>query len=446
MMQIQNSATTAQAAAVDQTNTTQSNSTFPIHVLPEAIREYMVEHEKYNGWSIDHSGLASIMTASSAIGNTHQAGNRGFVVSPVLFGVAVGLSGTAKSATAKRPFKQIIEQQISIIGQHKESMKEYKLRLAHWKKDKSQPMPEAPVQEKKFIAGSMTVPALAQALTNSRRSMTLFHDEVADFIDGINKNTKDDYLKFFDGEVYTRDIKGEDVFVELPFVNIIGTTQPSRLDVFAKNKGIGSGFSYRFLFSYPEETTPMFVSGEVNQQVLDNYDALFSQLLNRLYLSIDMNGNPVPRILKLTKSAQSTYDAWRMNFVQQEDLDEVERGIRNKLHNYSLRFCLILQLLYWAAGEAGKDEIGERAVEGAIELTGYFLESALKAHEHMAIGTNNNATVITPRELDVVGLYNEGYTYADIKDLINMSMQKIKSTLHMNKSLLTSEARHRLKK
>ncbi|KAA6310698.1 hypothetical protein EZS27_038043 [termite gut metagenome] len=52
-----------------------------------------------------------------------------------------------------------------------------------------------------------------------------------------------------------------------------------------------------------------------------------------------------------------------------------------KLDNYALRYALILQMIYASVDDGSKDEVGIRAVEGAILLVEYFMKETVKVHE-----------------------------------------------------------------
>jgi DNA-binding CsgD family transcriptional regulator len=415
------------------------SSNFPVEVFPDTIKQDIIEHELFNAYPSDHSGLAALVAAGAAIGTTHVAVNRGFQVLPIIFGVNVGLSGTSKSAIVRRAMKPISDRHKKRANRFKEEKKEYKLLLQDWKKDKRRPEPEAPKQEKVYLT-NVTLAGLAQALENSPRSVSIIHDEIFEFIGSITNKNKDSYLTLFNGSEFHKDIKNNDIYIELPCVNIFGTTQPSRLDVFSKNKGIGSGFSYRFLFSFVENRIKPVMAGTVRSETITAYDQTITNLFD-LDLNVDVHGNPIPKILKLTDEAQVEYDAFRKAFTDFEGLDETEIGIRAKLEDYSLRFALILQLLNWAAGIGRKDFIELKAVEGSIKLTNYFLKSSIAAHDCMV----NGSSVLTPREAEVIEMFNADWVYTDIEDALNISPKIIKKILHSNLEKLTPSARKRLK-
>lgn len=368
----------------------------------------------------------------------------------MLFVILTAPPGTAKSDIAEAAFRPFRERQQQLHDTYIKERKEYQTNLLNWKLNKAEMVslgiekPEEPRLEKLYI-DKLTSASLSLALPNSRRSITIFKDEVAEFIRGLKGETRDDFLSFWNNSVYSRETAQTMQFVEMPFVNMVGTIQPERLSVFAKGDGMESGFSARFLFGYQEarRSRSKDTIGTVSEEAVIGYEDTISRLMG-LELHLDGSGNPLPTVIGLDREAFSFYERWRAEFTDYtEDMDNMEMSIRGKLENYSLRFALILQLLYWASSEQDKGAIGLEAVKGAIRLTEYFLASSLRAHRQMAEGGRSlgNASKVA----EVIDLFNDGRTYPQIASTARIAQRDIKPILYTHRHQLTPKALGRLR-
>ncbi len=370
--------------------------------------------------------------------------------SPSLYGVLVGPPSTAKSDIAEEGLRVISNYQVKLETEYSIKYTEYEQELLYWKSLKPRERqqmgfakPKEPKLEQALI-DKTTPQAFGDALMYNRRSVTFFKDEIASLIRNVNGDMKGDLLKCWKNSwyAYSTKTRGHQK-IYTPFLNIFGTTQPKQLEAFTKNMGMESGFSIRFLYAFPESTGAVAYKS-VSNSVKQEYYNIIDNLLN-LKTCINQHGNPEPTALGFDPVAFRHYETWRVHFSQvAAGGDDLEREIMGKMELYSLRFALILQLMYWAAGEDNKKSIGLRAVEGAIKLTKYFLQSSIMAHQQMVTPAKANSKKVDP--ISLIGLFNSGESYKSIKAAGIAHERDVSKAIKMFPNLLTQEAKSRLKK
>jgi len=82
---------------------------------------------------------------------------------------------------------------------------------------------------------------------------------------------------------------------------------------------------------------------------------------------------------------------------------------------------LLLQLLFWASGEADNKQVELFAVEGAIKMVDYFHINALKVYE--TIG-NNSKIEITEKDLLLLIRKKTGHEYKKILDFLKSNVNE----------------------
>lgn len=110
-------------------------------------------------------------------------------------------------------------------------------------------------------------------------------------------------------------------------------------------------------------------------------DVVWNDTIKRLTeidCAMDENGDPVPVELSYDSEARAKLYQWQRGNVDLCNSEFNERliGIYSKLEIYISRFSLVLQLIHWVFGEQTKECVGLGSLEGAIELTEYFRQTA----------------------------------------------------------------------
>src|SRR5262249_8243119 len=152
---------------------------------------------------------------------------------------------------------------------------------------------------------------------------------------------------------------GKPIHVPSSFVCVCGGLVPDLLGDLADDEGRADGFLDRVLFSYPDlppiaKWTDTVISSDARNGWKNVLTKLFS-----LHFDADPKGRKRAFTLRMTAGANEVwrefYDSWEPEMRVQGQL----AGAWSKLRAYCARLALILQLLRWACGEAGADEVDE---------------------------------------------------------------------------------------
>jgi hypothetical protein len=170
----------------------------------------------------------------------------------------------------------------------------------------------------------------------------------------------------------------DQIYVRDPFVSVIGGTQADCLRDLWDPRGRADGFLDRFLFAFPESIRRTYRNEGIAAATSKAYWALTDTLQE---IIIDPNAK---RIITFLPDARAKWDSFCYeHFAREEQMPTYLRGTWSKLHAYTARFALTLQVGYRAAGETKCEDIEVKAVENAIRLTHYFVSHAAKAHRHV---------------------------------------------------------------
>lgn len=364
---------------------------FPVDAFPEVIQQIIIETNRCLNFPIDFIGASLLCTAGIAVGNTHKVQvKKTWYENPVMYLALVGKSGTTKSHPLSFALEPIYSHDRKSYKDYLEQKSEYDYINSLSKKEKEETgigEVEKPVLKKNLVS-DITPESLAEVHKFNIRGIGLHADELASWVrnfDRYNNGSEEQFwLSTWSGKTITIDRKSsEPILIASPAISVVGTIQTGILKELSGNDKSQNGFIDRILFAYPGHFEKEYWSEEeVNELTIENWHKIISRILE-LPVPLDEAGNPRPEILSLNPEAKKLYVEW---YNQNIDLsktteDEAKAGLFAKLSQYTLRFSLILELLYWSCGESERTAVGVKAISGAIELAEYFRSTALKVHE-----------------------------------------------------------------
>lgn len=326
--------------------------------------------------------IPSVLSAiSTAIGkNITVQDCRGVKEKASLYVCIVSNSGTGKTPA--------INWCISPITKiHTENRKAYK-----------QEQLEAEQQEiefsKKFsdlYVSDTTIEALTTALDSSN-GMIYFRDELIGWLKDMNKyrSGSDDlfYMQLWNSnDVISTKRQTKSIYVENPFLNVLGGTQPKRLGEFTKNFATDSGFFQRILFSYPDAE----IKDRTNKKENKELKNLYTQLLTKIYTDCRNIDNEIT--LELSDAGNQNITLFVNHFIKKQQRlyksNSLIVEILSKLETYLLRFILIFEVM-------DNDEIdwtrhvSETSIIKSISMVLYFYWNV-----HKVINMNNLNSLYT---------------------------------------------------
>lgn len=350
------------------------NNPFPIEIFPKSIQEIIIEaNDKYQ-FSIDYLGAGILSAAATAIGNTHKIiFKENWIEQCNLYMVIVGRPGDSKSHALNFCYKPINSYEDILYKEYEDSLKEYEDNYNSEDKSKT----KKPIL-KKYLISDFTPEALILNHYNNPRGLCIYVDELSGWLNNFNRYNNSGeaqtYLSIWSGNTFSSDrASGKSIRIKNPYINVIGSTQTSVLKDFSKNGRSSNGFMDRLLFVYPENPkTLKWNIKKVNRQIIKNFDTIFDILIQ---LKTDENNEPF--FISLEKLAEKHLFKWQNNRPEKY-LFEYERSIDVKLQQYTIRFSLILELLFYAAENKPKKQISIDSIKSSIKLFNYFYKNALK--------------------------------------------------------------------
>lgn len=352
---------------------------FPVEVFPQAVREIIKATNESLNFPTDFIGASILYAVSLAVGNTHRIEvKKGWRESAVLFIANVGKPNTNKTHPLNFALQPIFENDKIAFSEYEKEKREYE--KTDEKKSNNKPVWQ------KNIVQDFTPEALAEVHKFNKRAIGVYVDELAGWFKNFNRYHKgaeqEFWLSTWSCTKIAIDRKGsEPVFIDMPFIPVVGNIQTRILFELAKESRAQNGFIDRILFAFPEGIQkPYWSDTELNQVSIDNWRNIISKLLK---LPLQFNQETLslePIILKFTPEAFQILKQWEK---QNTDLcnsteNEALASIYGKFDIYAIRFSLILEMLRYACGESNKQAVGIEAVNSALLLVKYFKTTAEK--------------------------------------------------------------------
>ena len=422
-----------------------SGTTIPLGAFPKKIQEMakvLVEYENYNQ---DYLLVSMLSAVATAIGNTCQIRIKGcWTSSPILYVILVGRPGVGKTPPLDFAFKPIRAHDYKLLKKYKEDDEAYSLFMEKRKSRKfnysQSEIPEIPILQRTVIS-DFTPEALMQAHNVNQRGIVAFVDEIMGMFNTVNQYSKgqliEQLLTAHSGKPLdiTRCSLDIPIHIEQPCINIIGTTQTKRVHELV-DKGYGdNGLIDRILFAYPKRHTisPWQLHGaESNydgRECFDLWADVVEKILALPYQYDDETGMVIPTIINFTADAQQHFFDWRnrtVDYINSIKDDALIDGRIMKTHLNTARLALVIQMMRWACGEAGNENVDIDSVKAAIELGEYFEECYARLQKYMTIDS------IQPQKKILLDGLEHEFTTADalkIGEEMGLSERSVMYTL-----------------
>lgn len=424
------------------------NNPFPADCFPGKIENAINATNATLGYPKDFSGASILVNSSAAIGNTILVELRkGFRQTATIYAAQVGRPGTAKTPATYFWMAPLIEKDKEHYKQYKKDVEQYdQLSSLSNKELEAQGLPK-PVKPEliKTIASDFTTEALVYVHNHNPRGLLVYSDELAGFFKNLNRynngSDQEFWLSNFSNKPIITDRKGSaPIFIQHPFISVLGSIQPAILDEMGKGGRNQNGFIDRFLFAWPDDLkVNQWSEMELDETVLADYSLILRNILDQK-LNTDYDGNICPKVIRFSAEAYKVIKEWQKNnadLSNQEDRQEFS-GVYSKLELYTIRLSLILQTLYWAACEDDLQVINKRAVESSIKLIEYFRINAEKVFNTINNGTPTDNLPLTQKQLyeslPQIFTTAEGVAIADI---FNIPKRTFNRMLGKDKGLFT---------
>ncbi len=348
---------------------------FPLDVFPHRIKGMINATNEALNFPLEYTSCACLFAISMAIGkNIKITPREGWDENGSLWVCLVGRAGATKSPVLKYMLKPIKSLEKKAYRLFQDQLAEYKALSKDEKSAHSEPIPV------NYYTQDSSPEALLELHAQNPRGLAYMCDELVSWwmnLNRYNTNSEGIFLTGWDGGgMKVNRIQRDPIFLDEMYIPIIGGTQPSKLISLAKDGRDSSGLMARILFCFPENTT----KGKWNNISLSkNHEVYWEYVVTKI---IEFSSKE-PLKLKPSKEAYKLLEKWQHENATLVDLhgEGTLAEMFNKAERQCVRLALILQVLYWACGEDGLNQISTRAVNGAIALVECFKKQADKVCE-----------------------------------------------------------------
>lgn len=383
---------------------------FPIDVLPEPFYSFVIETNKALNFPVEYTATAVLSAVSTVVGKgVNLKVKNGWKEYAALYCALVGNPGATKSHPVDISFeaiKEIDKAEIEVFAKkHSEYEQAQSLKSAKNAESAKCNQVEKPILQKTLL-NNFSPEILDIRLADSERGCTVYSDELATFLEGMNNYSKGDqaskYLSYWSNKYTSVDrVKNPiPITIARPYLNIIGTLQPKVLArLFPANK-IDNGFLQRFLFAFSDAKKSPINENEVNPNVIERYNDWFTNFRKKYPIEYSYpESYPLPKTFNWSEQAKQYFFEWQRkntDLVNQYTGDLLGE-VYSKFDNHFCRLALLMQVMI----DNSVFQISIEAVQAADRLCEYYKHTARRVVD---IIHNMNPVELLPT--DRATLYN----------------------------------------
>lgn len=430
---------------------------FPIEVFPSAIQEIINETNDKLGYPKDFIASSILYTSSIAIGNRIQAQlKEDYNFCCNLYLSIVGHSGTCKSHPITWALRPILKIDRNLHSEYLINKRQFEEAILKSKsKDYEGVLPSEP-KLKKHLVSDVTFEALAIVLNNNNVGIGLHRDELAGWFNNFDRYNKgseiESWISIWSNKPISIDRKqNEPIFIENPFISVIGSIQLGIIKEMAKNNKGVNGFMERLLFVIPKDLKKL----EWNRKSIDPRIAvLWDEIVNDIFsIKIDLDEFDMPKtkIVGFSNDAFEEIVNWQNSICKIcDDYDDSKMSsLYSKVEQHAVKFALIIQVLESVCSGQELTKITTETVRKATSLAEYFANNSIKARELMELNHpisldselkkivyNNLPVEFSTREGQSIA-FNLGMSFRSFerfiscKDLFKKEKQGVYKKLHL---------------
>jgi len=368
----------------------ESNFDFPIEIIPENLRHYVLECNRTLDSSVDYMGCALIWLYSTMIGNSIKVEvKKGWIETATVWISVVGKAGLGKTPSLDNIIRPLMKANNREVRKYIKQMAKFQEYERLSKEDKKHSEEIKLPRKSQFIANDITLEALVELHEENNNSVGVFKDELAGWLKDMNKYRAGSDLEFWlstwSGKSVSMNRKtAKSSFVSQPFIPVLGGIQPSILSTFYTDENKDNGFIDRMLLSFPELEVDKYNDSNIEKELIQWYDDStihFYNFIKNELIRYDNDGDIEPNIATFSEDAKAE---WIRIFnditkVQNDDNEnEYMKSMLPKQKSYIPRFALILNTINGYENETDLHIISKESMLQAEKLSKYFISMAKK--------------------------------------------------------------------
>lgn len=359
------------------------DNAFPINAFPLLFKDLIIDLNKSLNFSTDYTGTAILAAIATTIGTSAKVRVKSnWYEYASIYSCIIGNAGANKTHpinTIFSPIKTIDgNNHDTFCSLHSEWSKYQNLS----KKEKQEVIEILEPILTKSILTNFTPEVLNKRLSENIRGCTVLSDEMATFFEGMNNYSKGDqigvYLSFWSNQPTTIDRISTPIplFIQNPFLSIIGGLQPRMCASAFPIQKLNNGFFQRFLFAFPESTPKEPINdNEFDDSIFERFKSYINDYFS--YVTVQKSdGNIDSKILKWNAEAKDFFYQWQKENCERvnEYQNNIKGEIISKFDSHFIRLSLLLQLME----DPQSNEIQIKAVNGAKDLCNYYMTCSFK--------------------------------------------------------------------
>ncbi|MEE8154390.1 MAG: DUF3987 domain-containing protein [Phycisphaerales bacterium] len=350
---------------------------FPVDALPKPVADMVLAVSRMVGCDPVFAALPAMTMLAGLIGTTRKLMiQRGHYACAVLWAAIIARSGTAKSPAADPIFTALAALQRRRMREYEKAIEDYQRDMMAFRADVKRyesarrkgatveppTEPKRPVQIR-YLVRDTTLEALCALLADNPRGLILHADELSAWLGAFDRYSggrggadRAHWLSIYDAREVIVDRKSAEhrkpIYAPAAAVSVYGTIQPGIASRLLDRDDRDSGLVARLLLVCPPSRALRWTGHDLPETVDQQWADLAEQLLT-LEHDVDTDGEPTPRLVRLTASARQLYASFydeQADRWEQADSDDLAAAI-SKLRAVAARFALVIHLTRWAAGE-----------------------------------------------------------------------------------------------
>lgn len=412
---------------------------FPLEIFPPHLKMYIQHSNEKLMLNVDFMAGAMLWMTSVIIGNSIKIkAKKGWIESAVVFISLVGKAGLGKTPSVNNiiaPIKKINKKRIEDYFLKYQKYEQY---MEMNKKEQVNMIPVEKPRRKQLIASDTTIEALINLHNESKNAIGINKDELDGWFKDMNKyregSDKQQWLSIWSNEsIIVNRLSRNDLYINSPFISVIGGIQPEILDQQFTSENISSGFIDRFLFCYPQNLkAERYNEQDLGDDLIEWYENTIISM-NDLITSLikkDDDNEIIPFIVDMDNECRAE---WVRIFDSYSDLQNSEnepemfKSMISKIKIYIPRFALILFFLdcFFYKKNIKTSRVTKENILNAESLAKYFISQFKKI----------KVDSLASREvLDVKSGKSKKNSFDALKDILHRVGEE-----NINKSSLAAE-------
>jgi hypothetical protein len=410
---------------------------FPVDVLPEPLRGFIVESARAIGCDVAYVALPALVATAAAIGLTYTMRMKNnWFVKPILWGCVVAKSGTSKTPAFDTAMQFTQGRQADARQRFAADMNQWERDCERFEKEheawedaggseEDEPQqPPKPILER-VVTTNITIEALASILGFSPKGIIAAVDELSGLIASFDRYSNGkggdapQWLSCYNAGPIVIDRKtGEPRTIYVPYAGvwIAGTTQPATLFRVMGREHRDSGLMARFLLVAPPSEPSVWSDDDIDEDTLDSMRELFGKLFD-LKFAVDDHGKPTPHIVHKSVEAHREWVAFYNAHNERiaDTHDEDIRASMKKLEEVAARISLALHVVKLVSDQDGSVDpkhIDGDTMRAGIALAQWFTDETRRVYQ--IVGGESPATSDRRRLLDWIAKRGGAVTVRDV--------------------------------